>query len=98
MAGAAKATTNHDEIRRWIESRGGKPACVKSTKGKTGCLLRVDFPGYSGEDTLEELDWDTFFSVFDKNGLAFLHQDEKDGQESRFNKFVSKDSADAKPN
>ena len=94
MAESAKATIKHDEIREWIESRGGKPSCVKSTKGKTGCLLRVDYPGYSGGDSLEELDWDTFFRVFDENKLAFLHQDEKDGKESRFSKFVSRDTVE----
>lgn len=96
MAGAAKVTTNHDEIKQWIESHGGKPSCVKATKNQRGCLLRVDFPGYSGGDSLEELDWETFFSVFDENDLVFLHGEDKGSKESRFNKFVSKESAEAK--
>lgn len=53
-------------------------------------VLRVDFPGYSGEDSLEEISWDEFFEKFDQENLEFLYQDEtKDGGESRFCKFVS---------
>lgn len=46
----SKSTTDHDEIRQWAEARNGRPAVVKSTRGKgddTG-ILRIDFPGYSG--------------------------------------------------
>jgi len=41
-----RATTNHDEIRKWAEARGGKPATVKGTEshGEAG-VLRIDFPG-----------------------------------------------------
>ncbi|SKB85820.1 hypothetical protein [Dyadobacter psychrophilus] len=89
----SNTTTNHDEIRAWVEQRGGKPAMVKGTgkkKADTG-ILRIDFPGYSGEDTLQEISWDEFFQKFDEGNLQFLHQTETaDGKESRFNKFVSK--------
>ena len=95
MAGAAKATTNHDEIRQWADDRNGHPACVKGTKGKgPGCLLRIDFPGYSGAESLERMEWDDFFDIFDANKLAFLHQDTIDGETSRFNKIVSRESVD----
>ena len=87
------STTDHEEIRAWVEKRGGKPATVKGTGKKndnTG-ILRIDFPGYSGEDSLEEISWDDFFKKFDASGLQFLYQDKtSDGKESRFNKFVSK--------
>jgi hypothetical protein len=49
--------------------------------------LRIDYPGFSGEDTLEELSWDEFFETFDQNDLAFLYQEEAD---SRFSKFVER--------
>lgn len=84
--GSAKRTIDHEEIRRWVEARGGHPAHVKRTGGgEDPGILRIDFPGFSGEGTLEELDWDTWFRKFDENQLAFLYQDE-DG--SRFNKLV----------
>jgi hypothetical protein len=88
----SKTTTNHDTIKQWVESRGGFPATVKSTKddGDPG-LLRIDFPGYSGEDSLERIDWDSFFEKFEEKNLAFLYQEElKSGDESRFFKFVSR--------
>ena len=87
-SGSAKTTTDHEEIRQWAESRGGRPACVTATRGQgNSCLLRIDFPGYSGEDTLEEVPWDEWFETFDQNKLAFLYQDEG---VSKFNKFVAR--------
>ena len=98
MAAASKTTTNHDEIRNWVEERGGKPARVKDTaKAGSGGLLRIDYPGYSGEDTLETITWEEFFEAFEENNLAFLYQDEtKDGKESRFSKLIERDSTNEK--
>ena len=86
------STTNHDEIKAWVEKRGGTPATVKGTEGKEGAgLLRIDFPGYSGKDTLEPISWEDFFAKFDESGLQFLYQEKTaKGSESRFNKFVAK--------
>ena len=94
---AAKVTIDHDEIRAWVEERGGFPAHVKrgSNKDDLG-ILRVDFPGFSGEDSLERVEWDQWFEGFEENELAFLHQDETEGgQESRFNKLISRNSEQA---
>ncbi|MBZ9677588.1 hypothetical protein [Mesorhizobium sp. ES1-1] len=86
----AKKTTNHDEIRNWVEERDGRPAVVR-TSGKGG-ILRIDFG--EPEDTLEPIEWDEFFRIFDENELAFLHQDEAgNGKQSRFNKFVERSGA-----
>jgi hypothetical protein len=94
MSTEAEVTTNHDEIRQWVEDRGGRPARVKGTKkGDGGGLLRIDYPGYSGEDTLETITWEQFFEAFESNKLAFLYQDEtKAGKESRFSKLISRDA------
>jgi len=90
----AKVTTDHKEIRQWVEERDGRPARVKGTESKNSVgLLRIDYAGFSGEDTLEEISWEEFFDAFEKNGLAFLYQEEtKDGKESRFSKLVDRDS------
>lgn len=91
MAGESKTTTDHEEIKHWVEERGGKPAVVRGTEneGEGAGLLRINFPGYSGEDTLEEISWDEFFQTFDEKSLAFLYQDETaEDEESRFFKFV----------
>ena len=86
-------TTDHEEIRRWAEERGGRPATVKGTehgKEKAG-ILRINFPGSEADEALEDIDWDTFFEKFEKSKLAFVYQDETaEGQESRFGKFVSR--------
>ncbi len=95
MAGESQVTTNHDEIRQWVEARGGKPAAVKGTgDAEDPGLLRIDFPGVGREESLEEISWDEFFEKFEEKKLAFLYQEEtKSGQESRFFKFVSRDRA-----
>ena len=82
----SKTTTDHEEIRSWVEERGGHPARVEGTN-----LLRIDYPGFSGEQRLEEISWDELFRIFDENKLAFLYQEEtKDGGESRFSKFFER--------
>jgi hypothetical protein len=98
MSTEAKVTTDHEEIKQWVEERGGSPARVKGTdKGDSAGLLRIDYPGFSGEDTLEQISWEEFFTGFEDNKLAFLYQEEtKGGKESRFSKLVNRDSADQK--
>jgi hypothetical protein len=91
----SRMTTDHETIRRWVENRGGKPAVVKSTqKGQETGIIRIDFPGYSGQGTLEEISWDEFFRKFDDANLAFVYEDETStGQKSNFNKLVKRDNA-----
>ena len=95
MSAESKITTDHQRIKQWVEGRGGLPARVKDTdKGKSSGVLRIDYPGYSGDDTLEPITWEEFFVGFEENNLAFLYQDEtKDGSESRFSKLIDRDSA-----
>jgi len=81
-----KTTTDHDTIRKWAESRGGRPARVK-TSGSGG-ILRIDFG--EPDENLEEIGWDDFFQIFDDRKLAFLYQEEGGGGTSRFNKFVDR--------
>ena len=98
MSAESKVTTDHEEIRNWVEERGGNPARVKgSGKGSGGGLLRIDYPGFTGEDTLETITWEEFFEAFEKNNLAFLYQEEtKSGKESRFSKLVDRDATPEK--
>src|SRR4051794_22117989 len=96
---AAQMTTDHDEIRRWAEERGGKPACVRGTENKDSCLLRIDFPGGAGEESLSEMEWEDFFRVLDDRDLVFLYQEEKaDGEQSTFNKLISAEEATMQQN
>ena len=90
----AKTTTDHNEIRRWVEERGVFPAGVKGTgDGNDPGLLRIDYPGFSGEERLQKISWEEFFTKFDSENLAFLYQDEPD---SRFSKLIDRTSVDAK--
>jgi hypothetical protein len=87
-------TTDHDEIRAWVERHRGKPACVKGTGDPDDLgILRIDFPGGTGTDKLQHVEWDEWFGKFDENKLAFLYQDhKKDGSDSTFFKLVSRES------
>jgi hypothetical protein len=98
MATKTKVTTDHEEIRRWVEERGGHPAEVVGTErdGETG-MIRIDFPGYSGEGSLREIPWDEWFKKFDESNLAFVYQDTTaSGQKSNFNKLVGRETAEAR--
>ena len=92
---SAEPVTDHKRIREWAEERGAKPACVKGTGGKGDPgMIRLDFPGFSGEDKLQEITWEEWFRAFDENNLALLIQEETaDGKQSNFNKLVSRDTA-----
>ena len=96
MANLTRTTQDHDEIRRWAEERGGKPSHVKRTgSGDDTGILRIDFPGYSGADTLEEISWGDWFEKFDEGNLTLLYQEETAGGErSNFNKIVSAGTAE----
>lgn len=94
VSGPARATTDHEKIRRWVEQRGGTPSRVKGTgrRGDIG-MLRIDFPGWSGERSLEPVDWDTWLKAFDDNELALIYEERTvNGQPSRFNKLVARDT------
>jgi len=88
-------TTDHDKIKRWVEERGGRPAAVKGTgKGGDPGVLRIDFPGYTGDESLMPITWEQFFEKFEKERLAFLYQEEtKEGGESRFSKLTNREEA-----
>lgn len=89
---SATTTTDHDEIRAWIEERGGTPSRVKGTEdGEGEGILRVDFA--EADESLEPISWEEFFETFEDRQLAFLHQDNTaEGKESRFFKFVSREA------
>jgi hypothetical protein len=95
MAGESKTTTDHDTIKRWAQERDGHPATVRATEenGEPG-VLRIDFPGGAGEDTLEHISWEDWFEKFEANELAFLYQEEKkSGEGSTFFKLVSRNGS-----
>ena len=90
--------TDPEEVREWAENRGAQPACVRGTGGKGDIgMLRLDFPGYTGEDSLQPIEWDEWLEKFEERGLALLVQEKTaGGQKSNFNKLVNRAGA-AKP-
>ena len=92
---AANKTIDHDEIKRWVESHGGHPATVKRTRSKSDVgLLRIDFPGFSGEGSLEPISWDEWLTKFDEQELAFIYQE---GKRTNFNKLVRREPEKVRP-
>jgi hypothetical protein len=92
-------TTDHDTIRKWAEERGGWPAQVASTEqgGRAG-IIRIDFPGYTGEGKLERISWDEWFRKLDESNLALVYEETTaEGQRSSFNKLVRREAAGAQP-
>lgn len=96
MAADINLTTDHDEIRRWVEGVGGRPVQLRvSGAGTEVGVLGIDLPdggsgGESGEG-VEPLSWDDWFDRFDAEGLALLYEERKpDGSKSTYNKLVQR--------
>lgn len=89
---SSTTTTDHEEIRRWAEERGGRPAHVTGTGGgEDPGLLRIRFEGYGDDENLEDISWDEWFEKFEDQNLAIILQDTtSDGEQSTFNKLVSR--------
>ena len=89
--------TDHEEIRQWAEARGGFPARVKGTGGEDDVgMIRIDFPGYSGEGSLERISWEEWFEKFEERELALVVENQPpEGDKARFNKLVSRHHSQA---
>lgn len=88
----AETTTDHDAIRKWAESKGGKPAAVKRTHSDDDVgIIRIMFPERpeSEHDALEEIGWEEFFEEFEKRSLALLYD-----EGGMFNKIVGRDTVE----
>ena len=78
---AGGVTTDHTEIRRWIEQRGGKPAIGRDGK------LDVQFKDVQEGDVA----WGTFFETFENRNQLFVYQEKfPDGLVSSFFKFTNR--------
>jgi hypothetical protein len=85
MSNKSRITIDHQKIRQWVKERDGYPARVKGTAPPG--VVRIDYEGYSGEETLERISWEEFFKIFTEEKLAFLHSK---NPKSRFSKFVDR--------
>lgn len=93
---SAQTLFDHDAIQEWARSRRAKPACVTGTGSRDDAgMIRLDFSGYSGGTSLQEISWDEWFRQFDENGLALVVQDETaSGERSNFNKLIKRDETE----
>jgi hypothetical protein len=73
-----RTTTDHEEIRRWAEERGGRPAAVVAPEDSSQVAggLRIDFPDYDSGEALQEITWAEFFDRFEEENLTFVFQEE----------------------
>jgi hypothetical protein len=88
----SETTTDHGKIRKWAESKGGKPAAVDRThKGDDVGIIRIMFPDnkQSEHAALVEISWDEFFREFDERKLALVYE-----KDSLFSKIVGRDTAE----
>ena len=88
----AETTTDHDTIRKWAESKGGKPAAVDRThKGGDVGIIRIMFPDapQSEHEALVEISWGEFFREFEERNLALLYE-----PDSLFSKIVGRDTVE----
>jgi hypothetical protein len=88
----AETTTDHETIRKWAESKGGKPAAVERTHkdGDVG-IIRIMFPDaqQSEHSALVEISWDEFFKEFEERQLALLYE-----EDNMFSKIVGRDTVE----
>ena len=73
-------TGDHDEIRRWAEGLGGKPAIIDHPYARADRLgIRIDFPG-TADDAIKSItrpaSWDEFFELFEDQELLLAYEDQ----------------------
>jgi hypothetical protein len=84
-----KTTTDHGEIRRWAEARGGRPMVARGVAEDDPEHLRLVFPDTPDTPDLEPVSWAEWFRRFDAAGLALLCEElTSDGRRSCFCKLV----------
>jgi hypothetical protein len=75
----SRVTADHDEIRSWVESHGGRPVRARpSGAPEEPGVPQIDFLHGRGDRSLEPVDWDEWFLLFDANDLAVLFRDGED--------------------
>jgi hypothetical protein len=89
-------TTDHQEIKKWVDERRGTPSKAEGTGGTDDIgLLRINFPEPYGDDDpkLKPISWDEFFKEFDSRNLALVYEEmTKDGKPSMFYKFIKRNA------
>lgn len=95
VGGREMYTTNHDQIRRWVEDRGGSPSrTLGSEYGLDKGGLYIRFADEEPDVETKSIDWTEFFKLFDGFELAFLFRNRTpSGSQSRFYEFIDRIAA-----
>ncbi len=72
--------TDHDQIREWIEKRGGSPATAGAPGSGESSLLVVHYPDTSETD-VQQVSWDDFFRHFESQNLVLVCARDTEGIE-----------------
>lgn len=80
----AKVTTDHEEIRKWVEKLGGAPELIDHKDAQHDQIgIRINFPGaqddvyHSDANPPRKISWEEFFKIFDEHGLGFEYDDDE---------------------
>lgn len=85
-----RRTTDHEEIKHWVESHGGRPTAVRAMDGEVG-VVRFNFKPEAAP--LQPISWNEFFTQFEQRKLAFVYEEEiPAGDEERYTKLVHRGS------
>ena len=91
-----RITADHDQIRAWAESLGGKPVLIDHPIARADKVgIRIEFPGETHELLMTETrpaSWDEFFEIFEDQGLLLSYdEDAKGGDPTEWYRFEKRD-------
>lgn len=76
-------TTDHDEIRNWIEAHNGLPA-IKDKRDNSRGVIDIVFSAHDKNPEFEIISWDEFFDTFDSLNMEFhFDPNEKEVNEAK---------------
>ena len=65
-----KTTTDHDEIRTWVDEHGGRPS-LRERKDTMPGIIDINFDTLENNNIEETISWDEFFDIFDSLNMQF---------------------------
>ncbi len=81
------ATVSHDDIKSWAEAREARPTRLRRFEDESlEKRLRFRFPDEQYPDE-EDLSWQQFFEIFDRDRLEFFFEDVADNAVEQGNTY-----------
>lgn len=91
MSARTPTTTDHGQIRRWVETHHGVPAAIRGTGGDNEGVLGLDFSEEQNgvrTEGVEHITWDEWLARFDEANLALLYNEGEDSENGRLFRIV----------